>query len=319
MSVDGITKKADEVASSAAVSFQRRYIDNNLLGFYHHSGLDKHSFPTEHGRNVTKMIEKARKELDLDYTYGCAPRDYWMTRTPYPAEDSIYSWLEREVLPDIVVNEDRKDKPRLAILNTGAIRFDIFKGAFTTDTTFIISPFLSVWSYIPDVPYGVARRVIDLLNNAGQILDAEGLLDSRFMAIPEQFAIKESIIHDRQGSLPAYSGQKPLRDDDSRDKPALVGGYTTKDDFGDDGDDAVHLPIDFYRVPNCVQAEINFPSGGEPDDVDLVFLDFIQPWVLLALKFSGGDYSNKDVSLYKNASLTELLAAWIEENWKVNC
>ncbi|KAH8907914.1 hypothetical protein BR93DRAFT_926940 [Coniochaeta sp. PMI_546] len=330
MSVDGIaTKAAAENKALSAVTFKRRYIDNNLLGLYHHSGLDRDSFTTEHGRNVTKMIARARKELNLDYTYGCAPRDLWMTRSPYPSEDSIYSWLEGQVLPDVVVNKERKEKARLGILNTGAIRFDIFKGPFTTDTTFIVSPFLSVLAFIPDVPYSVAKKVIGLLNNAGQILDAaaetldgSGRLDSRFMAIPEQFSITKSIIHKRVESSAASfeqssGGQKPLGDDDSSRKPALVGGYTTVDDYGEDGDDAVHLPIDFYTVPNCVQAEINFPSEGEPDTVDLVFLDFIQPWVLLALKFSGGDYSAKNVSLYTNGSFTDLMAGWIKENWKL--
>lgn len=329
MSVDGIASKAaGENKVSSSVSFKRRYIDNNLLGLYHHSALDQDSFPTEHGRNVTKAIAAARKELDLDYTYGCAPRDLWMTRSPYPSDDSIYSWLEEEVLPDVVVNDERKDKARLAILNTGAIRFDIFQGAFTKDTTFIVSPFLSAFAYIPDVPYSAAKKVIDLLNNAGPILDTSaetldsaGSLDYRLLGIPETFAYKHPVIHKHKGSSAVMFGQssrnqRPLGDDDSSGKPALVGGYTTVDDLGDDGDDAVHSPIDFYTVPNCVQAEINLPSRGEPDTVDLVFLDFIQPWVLLALKFSGGDYSEKDVGLYRNGSFTDLLAGWIKENWK---
>jgi len=329
MSIDGIASKAAaENKVSSPVKFSRRYIDNNQLGLYHHSGLDQDSFPTEHGRNVTKMIAAARKELDLDYTYGCAPQDLWMTRAPYPSKHSIYSWLEREVLPDVVVNPDRKEKARLGILNTGAIRFDIFKGAFTTDTTFIVSPFLSTFAYIPDVPYSVARKVIGLLNNAGPILDtaAETLespqrLDSRLMGIPEAFAYKDMATRKQKRSYPALSAlgggsQKPLGNDEPCDRPALVGGYTTVDDFGDDGDDAIHSPIDFYDVPNCIQAEIHFPGKGQPEIVDLVFLDFIQPWVLLALKFSGGDYSAKDVALYVNGSFTDLMAGWIKENWK---
>lgn len=319
MSIDGLTKKTEEMSASS-ISFNRRYIDNNLLGLYHHSGLDKDTFPTEHGRNVTKMIAQARKELDLDYTFGCAPRDYWMTRTPYPGEDSIYTWLEKEVLPDIVGNEERREKARVGILNTGAIRFDIFKGAFTRDTTYIVSPFLSVFNHVPDVPYDVAKKVIKLLNNAGPILNSlDDLPDLRFMGIPEQFAIHESIIHDR----PETDSYSELGDEQQKPfgshKPALVGGYTTVDDIGTDGDDAIHSPIDFYYVPNCVQAEIEFPDGRAPDTVDVVFLDFIQPWVLLALKYAGGDYTNEDVSLYTDGSFTDLLAGWIKENWKVHC
>ncbi|KAB5560161.1 Metallo-dependent phosphatase-like protein [Coniochaeta sp. 2T2.1] len=323
MSVDGISVK-NKVTSG--VSFQRRYIDNNLLGLYHHSGLDKDSFPTEHGRNVTKTIAKAREALDLDYTYGCAPRDLWMTRSPYPSKDSIYTWLAEEVLPDVVVNEKRKDKARLGILNTGAIRFDIFKGAFTTDTTFIVSPFLSSLAFIPDVPYHVARKIIDLLNNSGPIVRAtagpiEGtdVPDPRFMSIPEQWHIKKPIVHHQKSASallaqPGSGNQRPLGDDDSKGK--LVGGYTTVDDFGHDGDDAVHSPIDFYTVPNCVEAEINFPRKSNPETVDLVFIDFIQPWVLLALKYAGGHYTAEDVELYRDGSFTDLMAGWIKENWK---
>ncbi|KAK3693727.1 Metallo-dependent phosphatase-like protein [Podospora appendiculata] len=341
MSIDGNLKKTGTPPRTIdpPLSFNRRYIDNNLLGLYHHTGLNETTFPTDHGRNVSAAISRARKELNLDYSFGCAPRDYWMTRTPYPHRNSIYSWLEKEVLPDIAVLPSRKDVPRLVIMNTGAIRFDIFKGAFTRDTTYIISPFLSVLNYIPDVPYSVASKVLGLLNNAGQILEAAGAVDARYMAIPEQLAIHESIIYnDKSSSSSAAfddSGnaqQKPLGDsgsdsdgDGSDSQPSLVGGYTTKDDIGDDGDDAVHSNINFYVVPNCIQTEIGIPSDDDgkqakPETVDLVFFDFIQPWVLMALKFSGGDcYSAQDVLPYVDGTFTELMAAWIKKNWPVKC
>ncbi|KAH7267844.1 uncharacterized protein BKA55DRAFT_556669 [Fusarium redolens] len=37
----------------------------------------------------------------------------------------------------------REDKPRLAITNTGGIRFDIFKGPFTRGSIYTINRFLS--------------------------------------------------------------------------------------------------------------------------------------------------------------------------------
>lgn len=348
MSVDGDLKRTasdtkDVVGAAAAVSdnkapsaeiagglsFHRRYIDNNLLGLYYHTGLNSSTFPTDHGRNVSQMIAQARKDLDLDYTFGCAPKDLWMTRAPYPSEESIYTWLEREVLPEIAINDDRKEVPRLVIMNTGAIRFDIFKGKFTRDTTYIISPFLSVLHYIPDVPYEVASKVIGLLNNAGRIMEEASVMDRehapmdpRFMGIPEQFAITEDIIHEKP--MPSFTGeavqgQKPLSGDDgSKREPVLIEGYTTRDDIGDDGDDAVHSAINFYVVPNCIQAEVGFSPKNEdvkPEKVDLVFFDFIQPWVMVALKMSGGDYTNDDVKSYVDGTFTELMAGWIKENW----
>ncbi|KAK1758654.1 Metallo-dependent phosphatase-like protein [Echria macrotheca] len=309
---------------SDAPSFHRRYIDNNILGLYHHTGLNASTFPTEHGRNVTSMIAKARAELDLDYIYGCAPKDYWMTRAPYPHENSIYSLLEKQILPAIVVNPKRAQVPRLAIMNTGAIRFDIFKGAFTRDTTFIVSPFLSVLNYIPDVPYRVARKVLGLLNSGGQIMD-EDFVPWHLMAIPEQQVPRKSVIYEKKPPKVSDSmGQQvPLGrfggGDDAHDGPVLIEGYTTKDDIGDDGDDAVHANIDFHVVPNCIQAEIAFPKEKEPETVDLVFFDFIQPWVLFALKVSGGNQTAADVKSYVPDTFSDLMSEWMKKNWPRKC
>jgi hypothetical protein len=99
----------------------------------------------------------------------------------------------------------------------------------------------------------------------------------------------------------------------------LFGGYTTKDDISKDGDDTVHKPIEFFAVPNCIQAEIGFSAEEEPKTVDFVFLDFLLPWIIPALKFSGGDYSTKDVELYMEGTLTSKLAEWIGHNWKDEC
>jgi len=300
------------------LSFTRRYIDNNLLGFYHHTGLSASTFQTEHGRNVTAMIAEARRTLDLDSSFGCAPKDYWMTRVPYLHEDSIYTLLEKEVLPGIAVNPSRADNPRLVIMNTGAIRFDIYKGAFTVDTTFIVSPFLSVLNYIPDVPYHLARKVIGLLNSGGQIMDWQ---EPRLMNIPEQQVPRPTTIYtDNMPSAADLVGaQVPLGGDDNNNGPALVGGYTTRDDIGNDGDDAVHAAINFYSVPNCFQAEVGVSESAVPKTADLVFLDFIQPWVLAALNYQGARYTGKDVGSYVNGSFTELMAGWIKENWPKHC
>ncbi|KAI1328673.1 Metallo-dependent phosphatase-like protein [Xylariaceae sp. FL0255] len=336
MSIDGVEKKGKEDFSAAASSihFNRRYIDNNLLGLQYHTGLNETEFPTAHGRNVSQMIVKARKELALDHTIGCSPRDFWMSRAEYPSNTSIFTWLEKKVIPDVVVNEERKETPRLTIVNTGAVRFDLFKGPFTTDSTFLISPFTSRFNYIPDVSYKVAKKVLQLLNSGGQVLKPN--LDVK---TPESIEADLHPLHNELADALAHarphhylatdaSQQKPLvdgndndsGDDDGDDEPELTSGYTTKDDLGDDGDDAVHSPIKFYAVPNCIQSRDAFPSdGAEPETVDLVFVDYVQPYLLTALKFSGGDYNNDDVKVYLDQTLTDVIASWVGENWKGEC
>lgn len=338
MSLDGVKKTkssaaAGDASAEAAVTFKRRYIDNNLYGLHYHTGLNETTFPTDHGRNVTQLIAESRKALKLDKAYGCAPQDLWMSRAEFPSNASIFTWLQEQVMPAVVHNKERKDVPRLAIANTGLVRFDIFKGPFTTDSTFILSPFLSRWNYIPDVSYKVAKRVIDMLNRGGQlgVFSADPALDPKYLVSPEQAAWAERQQAGLSSSSPSAdvrlpsgeaADQKPLRApaDDAAGKPELINGYTTKDDLGTDGDDTEHAPMTFYPVPNCIQAEVAFPpAGAAPDRVDLVFIDYTQPWVLAALQFSGGDYTDDSVQSYSDLSMTEMIVQWIGENWKGDC
>ena len=113
------------------LTFARRYIDTNLLGFYHHTGLSGKAFETELGKNTTQMIINARKAMDLEHLHGCAPKNYWMNRVPLDHPDNVYRLLTNTIMPEIIVNPERADIPHMITFNSGAIRFDIFKGRFT--------------------------------------------------------------------------------------------------------------------------------------------------------------------------------------------
>ncbi|KAF4628447.1 hypothetical protein G7Y89_g9704 [Cudoniella acicularis] len=325
MAIEGITGKGKKekprpLDARASMTFKRRYIDNNLFGYHYHTGLNDTTFSTEHGKKVSKMIHKARKALDLDYSFGCAPRDLWLNRAPYPSSDSIFTWLETEVMPDVIVNKERKDTPTLAITNTGAMRFDIFKGPFTKDTTYIISPFVSKFLYIKDVPYKAAKGILQLINRGGPVFEATEFSLSQ-LAPPEQMSILTDILVPQipiHGAHKSGGAQVPFLLS-SNEEPNLVPGYTTKDEGGDDGDDTIHAPIPYFRVPNVIQSALSFPAEGEPEKVDVVFVDFIQPWVLLALRFMGESYSAGDVEVYTDETLTDLMADWIKRNWKKDC
>ena len=315
-----IDAAAPHAARLASPTFSRRYIDNNLFSFHQHTNLDETTFPTEHGRNVSSMIASAREALKLDKTFGCAPRDYWTNRAPYPSKSSIFSLLQDEVLPDMISDVDRADVPRMVLINTGALRFDIFKGPFTVDTTYTVSPFTSGFRYVKDVPFSVAKRLLQIINQevpqlwpASQSLAFKGSVRS----------LQSSTAHqvDEQ-SFPAH-GQMPLGKDHDVD---LTPGYTTTDDAGSDGDDTVHAPIKFYRVPNALESRIGFPPGATKEDptasadpvsVDLVYVDFIESYILLALKFLGTDYAERDTDIYmEEKDMTGVIAQWVQEHWK---
>ncbi|OKL62865.1 hypothetical protein UA08_02124 [Talaromyces atroroseus] len=325
----------DDVKSTAP-NFSRRYIDNNLFSFYHHTGLNETNFSTNHGRNVSHMIQHARHALDLDYVHGCAPKTLWVDRTPYPSSDSVYTWLETEVLPQSIRNPLRDGTSALAVVNTGAIRFDIFKGPFTQDSTFIVSPFTSGFKYIKDVPYTTAKRIVALLNGQTKIFTASAQHPHTSycpLAPPEQCAYQSGNMatKDRQTAYLQRTSQQhgqAIISLEVESDPQYFPGYTTIDDAGDDGDDTIHSSVSFYQVPNVIPTlihphstqvgEEDLDSSEEPSTVDLVYVDFIEPYIALAAKFSGLDVNlPQDSDVYMDGvTLTHLIENWIKKNWK---
>lgn len=324
MSIDSLSTKYNQVNPSLAEPvFARKYIDNNLFSFHYHTGLDENTFPTEQGLNVSLLIQQYRSSLKLDEIFGCIPEDLWMSRSPYTAADSIYAWLQKRVLPDMLSDESRPGKPAFAIINTGAIRFDLFKGQFTRDSAYIVSPFTSGFRYLKNVPYDKARLVLDVLNKQPKIFtasrDAIGPVPWT-LAPPEQSALNfgdavsrmrpdRSILDMPTDQNPMFSNPYPQFE--------IVPGYTTTDDLGADGDDTIHSTITFYQVPNCIEALALNASPSIPEMVDLVYIDFIEPYVALAVKYTGLDIDVSDESdvYMPTVTLTDLIINWVRANW----
>jgi hypothetical protein len=324
MSIDGLsTGGTTDVApapQSSKLTFSRRYIDNNLYSMHHHSGKDAKEFATDHGKKVSKAIGDARESLGLGKVYGCAPQDLWISRRPYPHNESIFTWIEEQLLPQTIEKSDRIQNGNKAfvITNTGAIRFDIFKGAFTKDTKFLVSPFTSGIRYIKDVPYKAASQVLKLLNNEGPILLA--MMEANAFLQPPEVSAARSRPHMLTSFDSAfatvYEGQAPLHD---LDAPQPFPGYTTKDDAGTDGDDTIHEPIVFYNVPNCIQSAVGFDQSEkevEPATVDVMYNQFIEKWILLALEYLGVRRGLEDTEAFDNEkSFTDIMTQWVEEHW----
>jgi 2',3'-cyclic-nucleotide 2'-phosphodiesterase (5'-nucleotidase family) len=345
MSVDGLKgdkkrKNDAEIAELASIKVSRRYIDKNLYSFHRHTGMNSSTFPTKAGKNVSQGIAAARKALKLDKTHGCAPQPLYVNRAPYPSESSLFSWLTDQVFPTQLLHAPRvkKGKKGLVITNTGAMRFDIFKGPFTKDTEFLVSPFTSEFRYVKDVPVKVAGRVLKLLNSKGPLLDmavnSNGQnLQSWMLAPPEQMGglmaarsaqiQKSQLQSDSIAFVPTTGGQAPLLspNGDKKDKPELKPGYTTLDDAGSDGDDTEHSHVQFFDVPNAIQAPIGgllLPLDPNNDEtVDLVYNEFVEPWIVLALQYLGMKTKQSDTEVYwEGKSLTNIITDWVDDNWK---
>lgn len=155
----GTTTASVSLASSTTASnltYFRRYLDWNRLSFeYHAAGSQVKTFDTSKGLSVTKNITETRYELNLTSLYGCAPASWCISCAPFLSNGSIFSLLQT-ALSATIKTPAREDIPRLIILNTGSVRFDLPEGPFTYDDSFIVSPFADGFQYIPDVPYSIA-------------------------------------------------------------------------------------------------------------------------------------------------------------------
>ena len=344
LSVDGLNsegKKKHGVGFDVKASpkFERLYIDNNLYSLHHHSGQNESTFATELGRNVSSQINEDRKILHLDHTFGCAPHDFWLNRAPYPSQDSLLTLLEEKILPDAFTTSASNKTPSIVMTNSGALRFDVFKGPFTIDTTYLICPFTSGFREITNVPYRAAVQVLQLLNDAGPIPlrdllsfveGEEGWGRHRLEDLVPPLApvrsneLLQTLPQSVESRFMNQGQQVPLpKDDDNNDdhEPKLP-GYTTTDDAGKDGDDTIHKPIKFYSVPNCVATNIGFSPDSDddeemPETLDIVYNEFIQDWVLLALRYLGVDYGEENTRVaLEGRTLTGVIEGWVAGHWE---
>ncbi|SCU80594.1 LANO_0B00650g1_1 [Lachancea nothofagi CBS 11611] len=274
---------------SGAPEFKRRYIDFGKHSFAYHSGVSRQ---TKKGQDLSLKIASVRQELNLNEVIGHVPTSYYMYSKPITSKHNIYNLLVTKVLPRLKSDQTDETKSRFIIINTGSIRYDLYKGNFTKDTEFIVSPFPNDWNFV-EVPLSLAEGVADYLN--------EGPVLYTSMAPPGARSRKRHpescpFIHD----------------------PKLSKGYTTRDDFGCDGDDVPHNTELYFTVPNVVQSVELKPTDGV--NVHLVFYSFIQKDILKALnelgetRLSGFEhFTDRDCKRYGGASTKELLKEYIRD------
>jgi hypothetical protein len=308
--------------NSSSLTYSRRYLDWNRITFeYHAAGSQIKNFDTTRGLNTTQDIYDLRHDLNLTKLYGCAPQTWCVNCVPFLSSGSIYSLLQKAV-STVIVNQSRADNSRVLIQNTGSVRFDLPKGPFTFDDSFIVSPFQNAFQYIPDVPYELAGQIIGILNN-GSFFSKRSLETSDFgfynpaLELHGDDCIDPGVFHDH--STQKRSLGKVIRRQSTDAHP----GYVTKDDFGDDGDDTVHTPIPFYTNPQYFSANGTFPTDGSgPEYVDLIFIDFVQKDVLTVLSDLGASYTTADVSNYlpKNYTTNTYLSLYAQtaEDWQAD-
>ncbi|GAA5825830.1 hypothetical protein JCM11251_000017 [Rhodosporidiobolus azoricus] len=178
--------------ASQPPTFKRRYLDQNRNTYAYHTSPD---FDTPEGKNITRWLSQTAERFNLTDKFGVAPQDYFLHRYPPTTNHSIFHLLTTRVLPLIVHRPDRPTPTPFTILNTGSIRFDVFKGDFTRNDQWIILPFANNFLYVPSVPLRLARKMLHYLNLVGE----HGLLPSQSSDLAATYSSLGSSTSERQG------------------------------------------------------------------------------------------------------------------------
>ncbi|SJM87670.1 related to 5^ nucleotidase [Zygosaccharomyces bailii] len=287
LSIDNLT--------GGSPKFFRRYMDFSTRSFAHHLSM-KHMPKTEKGLHVTSMIKGLRQELQLDAKLGSVPRTYYMSSKPLKSPENLYHLITHEVLPRLHSQFTNQSMSRFILMNTGAVRYDLFKGPFTQDTEFIVLPFSNEWLYL-ELPLRIASKVMNYLNKGPAIAS---------LAPPQAAAASTKVPAVATKECPKIK------------EPNLTFGLTTADDYGCDGDDVPHNTLDDYELPNVVQSE-ELVSDDPDDIVHFVFYSFLKPHVLDAVNAltkaakNHKQYDESDCKQYGGASTKKLLRDFIQQ------
>ena len=308
-----------EAISNIRGRYLRSYIDFNVNSFLHHSKFDsKDDFDTQKGVEVTELIKKTRKSLNLNKPLGYVKENYFVDYVPLANHKNIFNLLSNKILPELIPESKNitTASERIIIINTGSIRYDLYKGSYTIDSMYIVSPFQNQWHKMT-LPKSIAVQVATTLNAARYIVtDANGRkIDNRELAPPHQYlqssdadvtkvSKRQQVFH-----YPVVLGEGDYLEIESRrsKKVKLSKGYVTYDDFGLDGDDTPHKAVVNFPIPNVIESRQLDKRTGDDTSIDLVFYDFITPNILWALEqlnytvlASSEFYSSKYLGLIMN-------------------
>lgn len=271
LSIDGIK------SPSHNPKFFRRYIDFNKKSFKFHA-FTKHLY-TKIGKHVSNKVQSLKKILELDFQFGHVPRTYFMAARPLDADDNIYNLFKTAILQRLHPTNPTANKQRMVMMNTGAIRYDMFKGPFTKNTEFIVLPFENNWNVIK-LPFKIASKIEGYLNELPYIV--KGLA-------PPEVASERLKMLERPIACPIVN------------VPWLKEGHSTRDDFGCDGDDTPHNTETLYPIPNVIQTS-NVVSEDKDAEVDFVFFSFLTADILLAANAIG----RNEIPLFHNYTLSHI-------------
>ncbi|BFZ57100.1 hypothetical protein PYCC9005_004150 [Savitreella phatthalungensis] len=151
-------------ARNSSLGVYRQYLDFNRFVFSFHTDTNNATFDTARGVNVSRQVTQAfTLNPNLTTVIGCAPQTYYQNQYPLGDGRNLYTLLTDQVFPNVVVTPGRESQPRIVLINTGAVRFDLPSGPFTIDVADSVLPFTNTW-YRKTAPWSQAKNLLASMN-----------------------------------------------------------------------------------------------------------------------------------------------------------
>ena len=346
-------QKRKRAGGRGKVKFTRRYIDSNPRNFAHHLKLQSpRDLATKKGSFIRFIMDAISEAWNLSRLHGVVPQDYYLDRVPFGDNSSLLSLLADRVLPKVVrpSEKSRGDKKSLVLINSGSQRFDVYSGPFTRNDQYIVSPFKDRFLYMPDVPWRVAKQllqglltfkrgaVVEVMQGGTQYSDGDALLRYGSGFIEDIFVRWQksqwfSFLQAEQakgdggnGTVKSVEELEAEEDEDllkffskydSLDKPSL--GYRTVDQCAGPGDDTVHSPIPFFpNQPEYVASNPDPLPDSDDEAVDVVFVDFMRKLIVELLNRYDGTarYELDQLKRWGDVTTQTLYPRFAELEWQ---
>ncbi|KAG0695395.1 Metallo-dependent phosphatase-like protein [Suillus ampliporus] len=260
-----------------AISFTRRYLDQNRVTYEYHTNTSDQTFDTDAGQNITRGLYGLANQFNLSYQYGTAPQDYTTNYDPYPSEKSLLSLFIKDAIPyALAINNPRHYTPNITIVNSQSLRFDVFNGSFTKNDQLTASEYNDEFLYIANVTSSIANQALVELN-------------------------KKKL----------HNCVKPGVDTGNSF------GYVTEDSCYGAGhaDDTQHKSLPCYEVPHYISSTP--PNVTSDTPIDVVFLDYFSRTMITTLNelHPVKNYTEKDVLHYSPTRTNEVLGIYAQAKW----
>ncbi|KAG1808450.1 Metallo-dependent phosphatase-like protein [Suillus subaureus] len=288
------------------ITFTRRYLDQNRVTYEYHTHTSKYAFDTINGRSITYGLQELAARYDLSYLYGTAPQDYTLSQNPYPSNGSLLSlFIDHAVPYALAINNTRDSIPNIIIINSWALRSDLFKGSFTRNDQLTVMQYKDTFLYIANVASGIASQILPALNNPPAMKQKRDETEDELSRKTRDGAWLEEI-DDRPGVD---------RREATSDKWTF--GYVTKDSCPNAGhaDDTLHTALPYYPAPYYIGS--NPPNVTADTPVDVVFLNYLGEEIIPILNRlqKNKKYTMDDVSLYSPMLTSDVLGLYAQAKW----